>query len=98
MERLSEDQIKEKLSKLESWSLEGSYIVREFQTKNWKTTIFVVNAIASLAEAMWHHPDLEVGFKRIKVKLTTHEAGGLTEKDFKLAEEIERTVREILKH
>ncbi len=98
MERLSEDQIKEKLSKLEGWSLEGSYIVREFQTKNWKTTIFVVNAIASLAEAMWHHPDLEVGFKRIKVKLTTHEAGGLTEKDFKLAEEIERTVREILKH
>ena len=58
----------------------------------------MVNAIAALAEAMWHHPDLEVGFKRVKVKLTTHEAGGLTDRDFRLAEEIDSTVKEILKH
>ena len=98
MEKLTEDQIKERISRLEGWSLEGDSIVKEFQTKNWKTTIFVVNAIAALAEAMWHHPDLEVGFKRVKVKLTTHEAGGLTDRDFRLAEEIDSTVKEILKH
>ncbi len=98
MERLNSSDIERKLSELEGWSLEGDSIVREFQTKNWKTTIFVVNAIASLAEAHWHHPDLEVGFKRVKVKLTTHEAGGLTERDFRLAGEIEDIVARILEH
>ena len=98
MERLSAEEVKRRLEELEGWKLEGDYIVKEFSTKNWKTTMFVVNTIAGLAEVHWHHPDLEVGFKRVKVKLTTHEAGGLTEKDFNLAKEIERAVEEVLKH
>ena len=96
MEKLTESQIKERLKELKDWSLEGDYITKELNTKNWKTTIFVVNAIAGLAEAHWHHPDLEVGFKRLKIKLTTHEAGGITEKDFKLAKEIDELVEKIL--
>ena len=98
MRRLSPEEIERRLQELEGWELEGNFIVKEFNTKNWKTTIFVVNTIAGLAEVHWHHPDLEVGFKRVKVKLTTHEAGGLTEKDFNLAKEIERAVEEVLKH
>ncbi len=98
MEKLSPEEIERRLQELEGWELEGNFIVKEFNTKNWKTTIFVVNTIAGLAEVHWHHPDLEVGFKRVKVKLTTHEAGGLTEKDFNLAKEIERAVEEVLKH
>lgn len=82
----------------QGWSKEGEILVREYETGNWKRTIFVVNAIAGLAEAHWHHPDLEVGFKKVKVKLTTHEAGKLTDKDYRLAEEIERLVNGILKH
>ena len=82
----------------QGWSKEGETLVREYETGNWKRTIFVVNAIAGLAEAHWHHPDLEVGFKKVKVKLTTHEAGKLTDKDYRLAEEIERLVNGILKH
>jgi len=100
MESLSYDEIKERLKKLEGWIYdlrEGVYITKEFETKNWKTTMFIVNAIAALAEAHWHHPDLEVGFKKVKVKLTTHEAGGITERDFKLAEEIDRIVKDIMK-
>ena len=96
MEKLTESQIKERLKELKDWSLEGDYITKELNTKNWKTTIFVVNAIAGLAEAHWHHPDLEVGFKRLKIKLTTHEAGGITEKDFRLAKEIDELVEKIL--
>lgn len=96
MEKLTESQIKERLKELKDWSLEGDYITKELNTKNWKTTIFIVNAIAGLAEAHWHHPDLEVGFKRLKIKLTTHEAGGITEKDFKLAKEIDELVEKIL--
>ena len=96
MEKLTESQIKERLKELKDWCLEGDYITKELNTKNWKTTIFVVNAIAGLAEAHWHHPDLEVGFKRLKIKLTTHEAGGITEKDFELAKEIDELVEKIL--
>jgi len=97
MEKLRTEEIKKRLQKLEGWELEGNCIVKELQTKNWKTTMFVVNAIAGIAEAHWHHPDLEVSFKKIRIKLTTHEAGGITEKDFKLAEEIDRLVKDILK-
>ncbi len=99
MKALNLDEIKERLSDMEGWSLsEDGFITKEFETKNWKTTIFVVNSIAALAEAQWHHPDLEVSFKKIKVKLTTHEAGGITERDFRLAESIDRMVSDILKH
>ncbi|MDQ7038965.1 MAG: 4a-hydroxytetrahydrobiopterin dehydratase [Aquificota bacterium] len=98
MEKLTRDQINRKISSMEGWTLEGDFIVKEFQTKNWKTTIFLVNAIASLAEAHWHHPDLEVSFKKVKVKLTTHEAGGITERDFRLAEDIDRLITDIMKH
>ncbi|HID66367.1 MAG TPA: 4a-hydroxytetrahydrobiopterin dehydratase [Aquificaceae bacterium] len=98
MKVLSEGEIQERLKDLEGWNYEGNFIVKEINTKNWKTTIFLVNAIAGLAEARWHHPDMEVSFKKLKVKLTTHEAGGITEKDINLAKEIDELVREILKH
>ena len=98
MKVLSEGEIQERLKDLEGWNYEGNFIVKEINTKNWKTTIFLVNAIAGLAEARWHHPDMEVSFKKLRVKLTTHEAGGITEKDINLAKEIDELVREILKH
>ncbi len=98
MEKLSEEKINSLLSELEGWKREGNYIVREYETGNWKRSLFVVNSIAGLAEAHWHHPDLEVGFKKVKVRLTTHEAGGLTERDFKLAKEIEALIPKVLEH
>ncbi len=93
----SEEEIRQKLSSLYGWSYQEGYIVKEYQTKNWKETVFLFNAIASLAEAHWHHPDVEASFKRLKVKLTTHEAKGITEKDFRLAEDIEKIASLILK-
>ncbi|EDP75278.1 4a-hydroxytetrahydrobiopterin dehydratase [Hydrogenivirga sp. 128-5-R1-1] len=98
MKVLSKEEIDKDLSELEGWELGDGYIHKEFNTKNWKTTIFVVNTIAGLAEAHWHHPDLEVSFKKVRVKLTTHEAGGVTERDIKLAKEIDRLVGDVLKH
>lgn len=50
------------------------------------------NAIAYLAESLWHHPDVELGFKRLKIKLMTHDANAITDKDFNLAKLIERLI------
>ena len=94
--KLSKDQIEEELSRLEGWSLAGNYIVKEIKTKDWKRTMFAVNAIASLAEAHWHHPDLEVSFGKIRIKLTTHDVGGITRKDIELARAIDDMLNKIL--
>ncbi len=93
----SDQEIEGRLKNLPGWRYEEGFIVRDFATKNWKETVFLFNAIASLAEAYWHHPDVEAGFKRLRVRLTTHEAGGITDRDFKLAEEIEKISSLLLK-
>ncbi len=87
---LSPEEVAQRLSEeLPQWKYEDHHISREYTTKNWKETIFLLNAIAYLAEAHNHHPDLEVSYKRIKVLLRTHDADGITEKDIRLAREIE---------
>ncbi|MCS6998910.1 MAG: 4a-hydroxytetrahydrobiopterin dehydratase [Aquificaceae bacterium] len=92
MKVYSEEEIRERLGALPQWHYEEGYLTREYSTKNWRETSFLFNAIASLAEVHWHHPDLEVSYKKLKVKLLTHEAKGITDRDFELAGEIEKTV------
>ena len=75
---------------LSAWYLEDGWIRRKFTTDGWPTTLLLVNAIAFVAEAAWHHPDLSVTWGKVWVKLKTHSAGGVTDKDFALAKEIER--------
>jgi 4a-hydroxytetrahydrobiopterin dehydratase len=74
------------------WKYEDGYICREINTKNWKETVMLFNAIAYLAESLWHHPDVELGFKRLEIKLMTHDANAITDKDFNLAKLIERLI------
>lgn len=85
----SEAEIHEKLRELEGWELRDGWIRRKFTTPGWPHTLMLVNAIGYRAEAAFHHPDLEVGWSRVVVKLQTHSAGGVTDKDFELAREIE---------
>ena len=68
---------------------EGGWIRRNYKTDGWPTTLMLVNAIGFLAEAAYHHPDLAVTYARVTVKLNTHSAGGITDKDFDLARRIE---------
>lgn len=77
---------------LARWYLEGGTLRRRYRTQGWKGTLMVVNAVGHLAEAAWHHPDLTVSYAFVVVKLTTHSARGLTEKDFALATKIEEVV------
>ncbi|WP_333784099.1 4a-hydroxytetrahydrobiopterin dehydratase [Thermocrinis sp.] len=63
------EKIKEEIPQ---WLYKDGCIVREINTKNWKETVMLFNAIAYLAESLWHHPDVELGFKRLRIKLKTH--------------------------
>lgn len=80
-------------SELPLWTLEQGGICRKYRTAGWKASLMVVNTVGHLAEAAWHHPDLRVSYNSVIVKLTTHSATGVTDKDFELARKIEEVVR-----
>ena len=83
----TEDEITTRLfGELAHWTYSDGAIRRLYKTHGWKSTLMVVNAIGHLSEAAWHHPDMEVYYDRVCVALTTHDANGITERDFTLAE------------
>ena len=77
---------------LAEWYLEDDWLRRKYNTDGWPTTLMLVNAIGFLCEAAWHHADLSVTWGKVWVKLKTHSAGGITDKDFALARKIEEVV------
>src|SRR6266536_3279078 len=85
-----EAQIAERLKALPGWYYEDKWIRRVYKTDGWPTTLMLLNAIGFVSEAAYHHPDLEVTWGKLWVKLKTHASGGITERDFALAKEIER--------
>lgn len=90
----SEEEVKVRLAKeLPHWYLEDGWIRRKFKTGSWKGTLMVVNTVGHLAEAAWHHPDLTVSYAFVIVKLCTHSAKGITDKDFELAGKIEEVIQ-----
>ena len=89
----SEAEVKAKLEKeLPHWFLENGWIRRKYKTSGWKATLMVVNTVGHLAETAWHHPDLTVSYAFVIVKLQTHDAKGITDKDFELAAKIEQVI------
>src|SRR5271166_5917182 len=74
---------------LTAWYLEDGWLRRKYTTDGWPTTLMLVNAVGYLAEAAWHHPDLSVTWGKVWIKLKTHSAGGITDKDFALAKQVE---------
>lgn len=89
----SEGEITQRLAaELPHWRLEGGWIRRTYRTHGWKGTLMVINAVGHLAEAAWHHPDLTASYAWVEVRLQTHTAKGVTDKDFELAKKIEEVV------
>ena len=88
------DEVEAKLKEhgLDDWYLEGGWIRRKYNTDGWPTTLMVVNAVGFVCEAAYHHADLAVTWGKLWVKLTNHAAGGITDKDFAVARQIEDTV------
>jgi 4a-hydroxytetrahydrobiopterin dehydratase len=87
---LSDEQIESGLSGLGGWSREGEAIVREFDRGDFVGSVRFVDAIVEPAEEMGHHPDLEISWSTVKVTITTHSEGGLTDADFELARRIDQ--------
>lgn len=77
---------------LTDWYLEDGLLRRKFNTDGWPTTLMLVNTVGYLCEAAYHHADLSVTWGKLWVKLKTHSAGGITDKDFALARKIEEVV------
>jgi 4a-hydroxytetrahydrobiopterin dehydratase len=77
---------------LTDWYLEEGWLRRKYNTDGWPTTLMLTNTIGYLCEAAWHHADLNITWGKLWVKLKTHSAGGITDKDFALARKIEDTV------
>jgi 4a-hydroxytetrahydrobiopterin dehydratase len=89
----SDAEVSAKLAtELPHWYLENGWIRRKYKTSGWKATLMVVNTIGHLAEAAWHHPDLSMSYAFVIVKLCTHSAKGISDKDFELATKIEQVV------
>ena len=89
----TEDQIVARLAQeLPHWRYENGWLRRKFKTHSWKSTLMVINTVGHLAEAAWHHPDIAASYAWVEVKLMTHDAKGITDKDFELARKIEEVV------
>ena len=92
-EAYSQEEIETRLrEELPHWFFENGWIRRKVKTSGWKGTLMVVNTVGHLAEAAFHHPDLTVSYAFVVVKLQTHSAKGITNKDFELAKKIEDVI------
>jgi 4a-hydroxytetrahydrobiopterin dehydratase len=89
MPALPDGTVTERLAALPGWAREGDEIVKTFEFPSFTEAIFFVDRMADEAEAANHHPDIDIRYRKVRVALTTHDEGGLTEKDFALAAEIE---------
>jgi 4a-hydroxytetrahydrobiopterin dehydratase len=89
-ERLSDIAIQRELGTLPGWSRRGDVITKTFQFREFLAGIDFVNAVAKEAEAADHHPDIDIRFTKVTFSLSTHSAGGITQKDLDLAKKIER--------
>ena len=89
---LTAEAIEQELPSLPGWEIRDGWLRRAYATPGWTHTMLLANQIAFLSEAAWHHPDLELGYARVVVKLQTHKVHGLTAMDFALAHKIEEQV------
>jgi 4a-hydroxytetrahydrobiopterin dehydratase len=90
MAKLTTAQIKAALASLPEWKKQGSLIARTFVFKDFPAALRFVNQVAVAAEKAGHHPDIDIRWNRVTLALTTHDEGGLTAKDFQLAQKFDR--------
>jgi len=92
MATLSDTEVKTALGGLPGWELTGGEIVKEYKFADFVAALAFVNRLAERAEAANHHPDIDIRWNTVRLALATHSEGGLTRKDFDLAQQIEGVV------
>jgi 4a-hydroxytetrahydrobiopterin dehydratase len=90
MSRLDDAGITEQLRRTPAWERAGSEIRRIYRFRDFREALAFVNRVGDLAEAAGHHPDIDIRYNAVTLALTTHDAGGLSAKDFDLARAIDR--------
>jgi 4a-hydroxytetrahydrobiopterin dehydratase len=85
MSPLSPEEARTRLGNLPGWQIESGELVRKFEFKDFLAALHFVNQLADAAEKAGHHPDIDIRYNRVRLALVTHDAGGLTAKDFDLA-------------
>jgi 4a-hydroxytetrahydrobiopterin dehydratase len=86
---LSDSEVEAKLAELPGWERQGEAIVKVFERGDFVGSVKFVDNLVEPAEAMGHHPDLEISWDKVTVSLSSHSEGGLTEADFELAAKID---------
>jgi 4a-hydroxytetrahydrobiopterin dehydratase len=89
MAKLTDAELKAFLSEREGWTSSGNAVHKEFSFPGFRRAIEFVNRVAERADAAGHHPDIEIHYNRVRISLSTHDAGGVTEKDVATAAEID---------
>ena len=85
MQTLTAEDAATRLKTLPQWRIEGGELTRIFVFKDFAAALAFTNRVGALAEAAGHHPDIDIRYNRVRLALVTHDAGGLTELDFRLA-------------
>ena len=85
MQVLSKTDIDQKLNQQPLWKLKGKYILRTFTFEEFIQAIEFINKVAGIAETQNHHPEIKNNYTSVQIKMTTHDANGITKKDFALA-------------
>jgi 4a-hydroxytetrahydrobiopterin dehydratase len=88
MTALSPSEISNALTAIPDWRLEQDALVRDFSFSDFREAMSFVNSVAAVAERAGHHPDIDIRYNRVRLALSSHDAGGITERDFSLATEI----------
>ena len=82
---LSPDAAQTRLAQLPGWQIESGELVRTFLFKDFRASLAFVNKVGDVAENAGHHPDIDIRYNKVRLALVTHDAGGITQKDFDLA-------------
>ena len=90
MPPFSPQEAQSRLAGLAGWKIEAGELVKTFQFKDFVASLHFVNRVGELAEQAGHHPDIDIRYNRVRLALTTHDAGGLTQKDFDLATQAQK--------
>ena len=90
MPPLSQSEIETRLKSVPAWRIEGGELTRTIPHQDFRAALAFVNNVGDLAEKAGHHPDIDIRYNKVRLALVTHDAGGLTSKDFDLAASVDK--------